>query len=190
MGNKNNNIILNPISFSPSRQLILWLMISMVMLFAGLTSSVIVSMGNGNATSFAFPALMWVSTVMIIISSLMLERNYAQLKNGKMAIFGRESKLPVIFGAVFLTLQILAFIKLYQQGIYISGDISYSYLYLLVFTHGIHLAGAILYGVWVFFRMQKTGSDSVLIFGNFRLLWHFLMGLWVYLFLFLYFILS
>ncbi|OFY64563.1 MAG: hypothetical protein A3H98_12945 [Bacteroidetes bacterium RIFCSPLOWO2_02_FULL_36_8] len=190
MENNNSKSTTSQITFSPSRQLILWLMISIVMLFAGLTSSVIVSLGNGKMITFSIPALMWISTCTIILSSLILERNYFQLKTGKMAIFIRESKLSLIFGFVFLLLQLLAFIKLYQQGIHISSDISYSYLYLLTFTHGIHLTVAIVYGIWVFFRLHKTASHSLMLFGNFRLLWHFLTVLWLYLFLFLLLILS
>jgi cytochrome c oxidase subunit 3 len=100
------------------KNLIYLLMFSVFMAFAGLTSGYIVSMGDTFWLKYNMPNAFWISTVVIILSSLFVQIGikYAKKDNLKMAkIFVVTSFL---LGLSFVFFQFKGYFQLFDQGIH------------------------------------------------------------------------
>lgn len=190
--------------------------VSIIMLFAGLTSAYIVRQGEGKWVQFDLPSLFAVSTVILFISSLTLYWAYSCLKKGKSALFKTGMFLTLVLGTLFVVSQYLAWSELYHNGIVFTGTISdikteYNYiptgtetvasasevgnvagsfLYVITGLHVLHvLAGMI--ALLVVFGRAMANRYSAANHNGVKLIsiyWHFLDGLWLYLFFFLLYI--
>lgn len=175
----------------PTFKILLWLsMVSMVMMFAGLTSGYIVRQAEGNWFQFELPSIFYISTAFIVVSSLSMQwalmgvkkNNMGQLRTGLMITLG--------LGLGFTFTQFAAWSKLVDIGVFFTGNPSGSFLYVLTALHLAHLIGGMLYLMVVTTRsiQGKYNKDNYLPVELCTIFWHFLDGLWIYLFLFLLFI--
>lgn len=182
--------IINPSRKSaiPSAKILLWLgMASMVMLFAGLTSACVVRQAEGNWTFFEMPTMFYFSTVIIVISSIFMQwAVYASQRNQSLHI-----KVALItslgLGLGFVFTQFLAWNMLVNEGVFFVGNPSGSFLYAITGLHLLHLGGGILYLIYVITKAirEKINNQSYLPVQLCATYWHFLGGLWIYLFVFL-----
>jgi cytochrome c oxidase subunit 3 len=173
---------------------LLWVgILSIVMLFAGLTSAYVVRADNGNWLLFNLPNAFYLSTAVIITSSISLffALQMAKKNNQKGIVIG----LLITFGLgiVFSYLQYKGWGELYSKQIVFAGktaNASGSFLYLITFLHLLHLfAGLISVLVTLKNSLQgKYNAQNTLGLELCSIYWHFLDILWVYLFLFLYYI--
>jgi cytochrome c oxidase subunit 3 len=173
---------------------LLWVgIVSIVMLFAGFTSAYVVRADNGNWLVFQLPSAFYLSTAVIITSSitLYLSHQAAKQNNQKRIVLGLI--LTFILGVVFTYLQFSGYQELLSQKIFFAGksaNASGSFLYLITFMHLLHL----FVGMIALLVTLKNGikgrytSENTLGLELCSIYWHFLDFLWVYLFLFLYFI--
>lgn len=173
---------------------LIWVLIAtIVMIFASLTSGYIVRMESGEWMYFDMPAEFFNSTISIGLSSIMLvwawfaARNN-NLKNLKLALLS-----TLILGLVFVFYQFSAWSVLTDQGVYFAGkgsNASGSFLYILSGLHLAHLIGgiiALLVTTYKAFK-NKYSSENMAGIESCSIYWHFLGGLWIYLFMFLLFI--
>ena len=165
-----------------------------VMLFTALTSAYIVRTASANDwRPIAIPGVLWLSTVVIIISSVTLEGARRALKRQQNAGYGRWLIATAVLGVVFLASQLLAWRQLVGQGIYLSSNPHSSFFYLLTAVHALHLLGGIFAVAYLLLRTRRPResvseeSRRVGAAGAVSLYWHFMDGLWVYLFLLLFF---
>ena len=171
----------------------LWLaIVSMCMIFGGLTSAYMVRSGDPGWLSFQLPKMFYISTAVIIASSFTMlfasqsasKDNFSGVKIGMV--------LTLILGITFIVCQFMAYDALVKQEIFIGGPTSNpagSFLYVISGTHLTHLAGGIIILIVVCIKSFKQLYHSKKILGLqlCSIYWHFLDLLWVYLFLFLYF---
>lgn len=173
---------------------LLWVgIVSIVMLFAGLTSAYIVRADNGNWLIFNLPDMFYISTAVIITSSLTLfaALRMAKKNNYKGVIFG--VLLTLILGLVFTYTQFQGWSQLTAKGIVFAGkysNASGSFLYVLTGLHLAHLFGGLisLLVTLVNSLRKQYNAENTLGLELCSIYWHFLDILWVYLFLFLYYI--
>lgn len=166
--------------------------VSIIMLFAGLTSAYVVRADNGNWLVFQLPDVMILSTGIMVTSSItiLIAQRAIKKDNNKGAILGLLFTL--ILGLVFVYTQILGWRQLTAQGIYFAGkysNASGSFLYFIALIHILHLVGgfiAILVSLTKCL-LKKYSSADYLGIELTAIYWHFMDLLWVYLFLFLYF---
>ena len=173
---------------------LVWLgTLSIVMLFAGLTSAYVVRRGAGDWYSITLPQVFWVSTAVIIFSSITL--NFALWSFRK-----NKSKAGVIFvaltfflGLIFAWCQWQGWKEMVSSGIHLTSPkgqtslISGSYIFLLTALHLAHVAGGII-ALLISFIKSLMGRYSATNVHGLRLsaiYWHFLDALWIYLFVFL-----
>jgi cytochrome c oxidase subunit 3 len=174
-----------------SKTALLWLgIVSIIMLFAGLTSGYIVRRGEGDWIVFDVPAPFYTSTGVIILSSATMY--YALLsvkKNNKKGLIGGLLS-TLILGILFFVLQWQGWKELVANGVFFVGNPSGSFFYVLTGLHLAHLIGGLIFLIWVLFKafLNKYNPDNYLGVRNCNIYWHFLDILWVYLFLFLIFI--
>ncbi len=173
---------------------LLWVgILSIVMLFAGLTSAYVVRADNGNWLLFELPNAFYLSTAVIVTSSITLffAMQMAKKDNQKGIVFGLLATF--ILGLIFSYLQYAGWSELYSKHIVFGGktsNASGSFLYLITFLHLLHLfAGLISVLVTVKNAAKgKYSAQNTLGLELCSIYWHFLDILWVYLFLFLYYI--
>lgn len=177
--------------FSPARyRLGAWFAIgSILMLFVALTSAYIVRSASANDWQpIAIPKVLWLSTVLILISSITIEISRRSLKQKSEAGYSRGLAITTILGLGFLGSQVIAWRQLARQGIYLATNPYSSFFYLLTAAHGVHLLGGLCaLGYLLMHRtkyrnqpdgeLRRTGAaDGVSIY------WHFMDVLWIGLF--------
>jgi cytochrome c oxidase subunit III len=173
---------------------LLWVgILSIVMMFAGLTSAYVVRADNGNWLLFELPSAFYLSTAVIVTSSLTLFYAFRMAKssNKKGIIIGLLATF--ILGLLFSYFQYVGWGELYSKQIVFGGkssNASGSFLYLITFLHLLHLfAGLISLLVTLKNAIKgKYNAQNTLGLELCSIYWHFLDILWVYLFLFLYYI--
>lgn len=166
---------------------------SIMMLFTALTSAYIVRASvSDDWNPIAAPRMLWVSTALIIISSLTFEFARRGLKRNDQKAYGRWLLVTVLFGLGFLTIQLLVWRELVSQGVYLSTNPHSAFFYLLTALHGLHLLGGILaldyllLHAWRRREPSQIGARRTAAAGAVAIYWHFMCGLWVYLFLLLF----
>jgi len=139
------------------------------------------------------PRILWLSTALIIVSSITLETARRSLKRESFAAHRRWLLVSAALGFLFLLSQLLAWRELVQQGIYVSSNPHSSFFYLLTATHGVHLVGGLIALLVMSLRTRSGGANELAIAKGqaaadaMTLYWHFLGLLWIYLFVLLFF---
>ena len=173
--------------------LLLFGMISMTMMFAGLTSAFVVSKTRRDwLSNFEIPTTFYFSLVVIILCSFTF--HFA-----KKAIIKNDRKTTTILllttlalGLSFVYSQFHGFYVLFDQGLVPVGPsskITITFFYVIVMVHLAHLAGGIISLLIIIYNhfKQKYNATQYLGIELGAMYWHFLDLLWIYLFFFLYF---
>jgi cytochrome c oxidase subunit III len=169
---------------------LLVLLASTTMVFAAFTSAFVVRRGISNDWQpTPVPPILYLNTVVLLASSLALERARWALKRGYRTSFNRYWTLGTLLGAGFLAGQWLGWVRLHQMGFLIATSPSSSFFYVLTAAHAAHLlggVGALLYVDVQALRLRlgpakRTVADIAAIF------WHFLDGVWIFLLALFYF---
>jgi cytochrome c oxidase subunit 3 len=173
-------------------RMLMWIGIaSMVLFFGGLTSAYIVRMNGGNWKDIRMPAEFYVSTALIMFSSVTMNTSLSAVRRGKSA--GLYVLLTFILGCGFALFQFLGWRDLNHAGIYFTGHLSIAsgqYLYVLTWAHLMHLAAGLLSLIFTGIKTAR-GRYTTASYNGLKvcaIFWHFLDVLWIYLFLFLLFI--
>lgn len=169
----------------------LWLFIvSIIMLFAALTSAYIVKQADGNWLSFKLPGIFAVNTIIIAVSSLTMHLAYLAAKKDALERIKWLLFATVILGSIFLVGQYVSWAELVKNDVYfVSNYASGSFIYVFTGLHALHLVSGIIFlliTVVSAFRM-KIHSKNLVQIEMCMTYWHFLGGLWVYLYVFLLF---
>ena len=179
-----------PRSMNP-KKFALWLFIvSVMMLFGAWTSAYLVKRGEPGWSSFELPNEFWITTVIILISSATMvwahrSATRDQLEQTKLAL-----GITILLGVAFLVGQWLAWGKMVEMNYYFAGsgsNSSSSFIYVLTGFHGLHIISGVvvlLISLIATFRF-KVHSRNMLRMELCSTYWHFLGGLWLYLFVFL-----
>ncbi len=185
-----------PLQFSPSRYRIgAWAGIGgIVMLFTALASAYIVRSASGNDWQpIVMPKVLWLSTAVILISSVTMEISRRALKQQHNSRYSSWLTVTVVLGLGFVATQLIAWRQLWRQGVYMTSNPHSSFFYLFTAAHGVHLLGGLVALSCLLLRTRKQ-RDTVE--GELRrigaadaasIYWHFLDGLWISLFLLLFF---
>ncbi|MDD7913617.1 cytochrome c oxidase subunit 3 [Polaribacter ponticola] len=172
----------------------LWIsMISMVMFFAGLTSAYVISMKRDDWVSFDLPQAFYISTFLIVASSITLFLSQKLLKQNKRQLSLILIVVTLILGIGFIWQQYVGFNQLKSVGLFFTGPestVSTSFIIGITFMHVIHLFVGVLVLLVVIYNhfKYKYKSDDMLGFELGAIFWHFVDILWIYLFFFFYFI--
>lgn len=163
---------------------------SMVMLFAGLTSAYVVRHGEGNWVSLKMPFEFYLSTAVILISSLTMNFAMSSIKKNDSAKTRTFLIATLVLGIVFFGLQYSGWQTMVNSNVFFTGksaNASGSFFYILTWLHALHLVGGL---VAILITAAKTSknkysSSSYLGIKLCSVYWHFLGILWIYLFIFI-----
>jgi cytochrome c oxidase subunit 3 len=166
---------------------------SIAMMFTSLSSAYIVRYASANDwLPLAIPRVMFASTALIVISSVTLELARRKLKYSFQRAYARYLLMTVLLGLAFLAAQLISWRQLARQGIYLSSNPHSSFFYLLTGAHAVHLIGGLLALTFLWLRSRRKVVDAVLVARRqaaadaVTIYWHFMDGLWIYLFLLLF----
>lgn len=174
---------MNPKKFS------MWLfMITVVMIFASLTSGYIVRKAEGNWVDFELPPIFWVTTGILLLSSVTMHLAFLSAKKDAIGMVRGYMVITSLLGLSFLVTQFYSWVYLVNINVYFSGNnVAGSFLYVLTGLHALHLVSAIIFLIWITvdafrYRVHAKNLLSIELCATY---WHFLDGLWVFLFAFL-----
>lgn len=164
-----------------------------LMTFSGLIGAYVVIATNGvlEWKPFNLPVQVWISTALLFFSSVSYEISRIKLKNGNQKQAKTLLLVTTILGATFISSQILAWLELYSQGIYLQSNPYAGFFYFLTAIHALHVFGGICaLGYIVLRTWHETSSENELekrqtiatVVGWY---WHFMDGLWIVLLLLL-----
>jgi cytochrome c oxidase subunit 3 len=175
-------------------KLLLWFaMISICMIFAGLTSAYVVSKSRPDwLKDFQLPIAFLSSTIAMLLSSFTFYSALQTMKKGNR----NQTTILLLFtlalGIAFIALQLKGFGQVIENGYFFTGsesNVTTSFLYITVLVHIAHLLGGIISLLIVIYNhyKQKYNSTQTLGIELSAMYWHFMDFIWVYLFLFFYF---
>ena len=173
--------------------LLLFAMISMTMMFAGLTSAFVVSKSRADwLKDFQLPSAFYFSTALIIGCSLTFHLAKKAIQKNNQTATTTFLLATLASGIGFVILQFVGFAQIVANGYYFTGaesSITTTFLYIVTVVHLVHLAGGLISLLIIIYNhfKQKYNSTQTLGIELGAMYWHFLDLLWVYLFLFLYF---
>ncbi|MFY0631842.1 MAG: cytochrome c oxidase subunit 3 [Flavobacteriaceae bacterium] len=172
----------------------LWIsMISMVMFFAGLTSAYVISMERDDWVTFDLPNAFFISTILIVTSSLTIFISQKLIKSNKRELSIAFLIATLALGIAFVWQQYVGFLELKEAGLFFTGPgstVSTSFIIGITLMHVLHIAAGIIVLLVVIYNhfKYKYKSDDLLGFELGAIFWHFVDVLWIYLFFFFYFI--
>lgn len=163
---------------------------SIIMMFAGMTSAYIVKRNQANWQGFELPKIFWYSTIAILLSSLTVHLALKAFRNREMARYRQLITATMVLGIVFIVLQIIGFYDLNARGIKLTGqgsNVAGSFLFVIAALHMLHVLGGIIVLIVMFLKAfsAKSRNYSAVPVEMTATYWHFVDGLWIYLFIFL-----
>lgn len=178
---KDPEYFINPTRF------VLWLLIvASVMLFAAFTSAYIVRRGEGNWLIFDLPKMFTYNTYVIVVSSVFMQLSYFAAKKDNLNTLKVYLFITLGLGVAFAIGQWYAWEELVNSKIFLAGNPSESFVYIISGVHLAHMIGGLVFLLMVISRafQFKVHKKNLLSINLCTTYWHFLGLVWVYLYFF------
>jgi len=165
----------------------MWIAIgSILMMFAGFTSAYIVRRSQGNWLKFDLPIHFYISTVLVLLSSLTIW--WAAKAYKKKSMYPTSLAITAVLGILFAVFQYLGFSKIFEQITW-NNNVSLQYLLVIIAVHAIHILGGVIALIVMSLKTIGMNMDydpkkenvNLTIMSTY---WHFVGILWIYLFIF------
>jgi cytochrome c oxidase subunit III len=180
--NFTQNLSMNPKKF------LLWLaIVSIIMMFAAFTSAYLVRRAEGNWLEFNIPQIFTYSTIVLLASSISMHLSFWAAKKDLFLLLRSAISITFVLGIVFLIMQWLGWKELVNNNVYLVGNPSGSFFYVLSGLHGLHIVSALIVLVFALVSAFKLNIHAKKL-NQIEMCvtyWHFLDLLWLYLFVFL-----
>lgn len=140
---------------------------------------------------FNLPFQIWISTALILVSSIDYELARKSLVQGNQIKARKWFIITAVVGMIFIASQVLAWFNLVNQGYYATGNSYAGLFYILTAVHALHVVGGIISLVYIVLKTQTVTMDDeellkrqwfTKVVGWY---WHFIGVLWLILFLLL-----
>lgn len=164
-------------------------MASILMMFVAFTSAYLVRQAAGNWQEYVIPNLFYISTGVLLMSSVMLHMAYKGFTSGNPGMYRGLLLVTTLLGAAFVVLQYFGWQQLYASGVALDGNPSGAFFYVISGVHAAHILGGIsaliVACVHAFTLPFKPTYNRKVRFSLVLQYWHFVDLLWVYLLIFL-----
>ncbi len=120
----------------------MWFLLLVVMMtFGGLISAYVVISNNRvlEWQPFDLPRQIWISTGLILASSVTYKIAQQALKNDNQQKAKNLLLATTLFGGLFISSQILAWFELVRRGIYVQSNQYAGFFYILTAVHALHV---------------------------------------------------
>jgi cytochrome c oxidase subunit 3 len=176
------------VAIAPATAALWAILATVIMLFAGFSSAYLIRRSSPDWVPVYAPPILWFNTAILLLSSFALEIAKTSRKFGKQTAFRAWFLAAVGLGVVFLGGQWTAWKELAAQGIFLPTSPHSSFFYMLSGVHAFHVIAGLLALVYLLPRRWSTAgsplaADPVSLCATY---WHFVTGIWVYLYLLLF----
>jgi len=175
----------------PSSTAIWVVLFAITMMFAALTSALIVRKGSSlDWKTFTLPSILYFNTLLLLASSVTLEvarRRVALFMGGMKSQVEDPARwlyITLFLGLLFVGGQYVAWSQLRAEGLYLATNPSSSFFYLLTAIHALHVLGGLGGLIYVIRKLSKSALLRSQLVATARY-WHFMGILWLYLLLLL-----
>jgi len=177
--------------------------ISMSLLIAGVTflflafsGSYIYSRVQAGTPAIELPWLFYLNTLILVASSFVLKRCKQEYLEDDTKGYMRSLGLTLLLSVMFLGLQIIAWLQLFNSGVLVNQDNMASFVYLISAVHFAHVIAGIPFLALFLWTANKRMKEPVSVLVYFSdpdkarklklltIYWHFLDILWIYLVVF------
>jgi len=166
------------------------------LLFASIFIIFLIRMQKETGHLVAIPDMFWLSTLVILFSSITLHEANLAFVNERFLHYRVFLSATLVLGSIFILLQASGWIEMVNSGIFNSSSASAGFIYLLTGLHLVHIFAGVVYLIYLFRKAVKnrTYIDSFIYSVNppnrlriklFTRYWHFTGALWLAVFLFL-----
>ena len=170
-----------------------FLLLVVLMTFGGLIGAYIVISTNGVAEwkPFDLPIQVWISTNLILASSITYTISQKALNLNNQQKAKNWLLATTVFGGMFIASQLLSWLELVREGVYLQSNPYAGFFYILTGVHALHvIAGITALGYILLRTWQKTSIEEELtkrkqLSNTVGWFWHFMDALWIVLFLLL-----
>ena len=135
--------------------------------------------------SLSEPWLLWINTVILILTSIVFHRTKILVENNE---FEKTKNTLLVVGFLsfaFITGQLLVWQHFVNLGQYASSNPANAFFYVLTALHGLHILGGLYFWAKVTRQLFKDNYNIIKIKQNVELCaiyWHFLLIVWFVLF--------
>jgi cytochrome c oxidase subunit III len=178
--------------FVPAKyRLTMWFLLLVIMMtFAGLMGAYIVLAVNKQVEwqPFDLPFQVWISTLIILASSVTYEFAKFAINREDQTAFRRWLVVTAALGATFISSQLISWFALVQKGVYVASNPYAGFFYILTAVHALHLVGGIVALGYLVLKAWNPTRDAEKMFKRqtaasiVGLYWHSMDGLWLVLF--------
>jgi cytochrome c oxidase subunit 3 len=163
--------------------------VSIVMFFMAMASAFIFLRATSNRwVPLHLPSLVWVNTVILLLSSVAMELARRRLALADVRQFRKFWSAATALGMLFLIGQLVGWRQFVLAGFYVATNQASSFFYIFTGLHGLHLLGGICALLYVSFRRFEKAKVSRSVAAEVAsYYWHFMDGLWIFLLALLYF---
>lgn len=176
-----------------SKILTWFLLLVVLMTFGGLIGAYVVIATNNvlEWRPFDLPLAVWVSTAIIIISSITYHYSKYFIDKERYEESRKWLLITTVLGAFFISSQLIAWLALVSKGLYMAGNPYAGFFYILTGVHALHVLGgvvalgAILLRSWNDTSKPKEIEYRSNLARSVGLYWHFMGALWIVIFILL-----
>lgn len=149
---------------------------------------------EANFFKFEFPKSFILSTFVLLFSSFTISKILPAYLSDDLDELKKWLGTTFLLGLIFACFQITGWKELQENNIFFTGERSGAYIYVISGLHVIHMAGVMLFVLYLLLECHKTSKDVVkhLVYSTnpyqkvkFKLLsncWHFVDAVWVVIF--------
>ena len=164
------------------------------LLFIFLITAYAVRTDTETFINFRFPKAFIVSLVLLLFSSFYISKALTAFRADDMRGLKHSLGITLVLGLAFTISQYVGWYELNQSNIYLSGEVSGSYLYIISGLHVLHLAAGLVFLTMMYTQISNVSRDPVkqliMITNPYQRIklemltvyWHFVDALWVVLF--------
>jgi len=170
-------------------QMLYFALVSLSMSFAGLTSAYIISRKRDDWVSFDLPKAFYISTLLIVLSSIAFYFAKKSMQSENKSKTNYLLITSLVLGIAFIYFQYQGYLDLTKAGLFFTGkesNVASSLFDIVAFAHAIHVFIGLIVILVLLFNNSRGKYSAVDHLGIKlgEIFWHFLGGLWVFLFLF------
>lgn len=155
---------------------------SISMLFASLTLIFLTRLKvAGGWAHTPIPSVLYLNTALLAASSGTLERARSALSADNMRAYRGWLYTTLALGFAFIAGQLTAWQKLAAAGVYLAGNPSGAFFYVITAAHGLHLLGGIVALAYLVVKTREIrwGLKRSTVVDVTSIYWHFMDGLWL-----------
>jgi cytochrome c oxidase subunit 3 len=184
------------LKYHPMRIFTYLLLVSISSAFLFVSVSYFLTTVGTGYNNFKLPLLFHANTIIILVSSYSMAMVRKAMNNDDEKGYLTGLLVTTGLSIAFMVFQITAWKELSAQGILLKNNVAGAYVYFISGMHLLHLAVGVALLIWFAIKALDKSADPVkqLLFesdpvnkmkvGLLCTYWHFVDGLWVYIYLF------